>query len=102
MERNPRVNDAAVGPVARSIERFGFDDLGGLSAAVRARALELAEDPRYRIVLCGYEEEHGPHMPASWRKIAWKARGAYQRRATAGTGRAEANRHRERLWLSPV
>jgi hypothetical protein len=58
-------------------------------AAPRARqwALEHGDNPRYRIVLCGYEGEHD--MPASWRCVAWKSSGASK------------NSDRERLWLSP-
>jgi DNA adenine methylase len=49
-----------------------------------------------RVVLCGLEGEH--EMPASWRCVAWKARGGYGSQRAAGDN---DNRHRERLWLSP-
>lgn len=74
-------------------------DAGGNTLAhdVRAWALERGDDPRYRIVLAGYEPEHEAHMPASWRRVAWRARRAY------GTtdGVDSRNRDLERLWLSP-
>lgn len=72
-------------------------DSDGLSAKAREWAIEHSEDPRYRIALCGYEGEH--EMPDSWRVIAWKTPGGY----AAGRGkRGEANRSRERIWLSPA
>ena len=53
----------------------------------------------YRIVLAGYEGEHGWLENEGWRAVVWKARGGYGHQAVDGTGMA--NRHRERLWLSP-
>lgn len=70
---------------------------GGVSDAVRAWAVEHGDDPRLRIVLCGYEGEHS--MPSNWRSVAWKARGGY---GSAGNGKARENAARERLWLSPA
>ena len=63
----------------------------GLSAAVRAWAVEHGDDERFRIALCGYEGEH--ELPASWRCVAWKAHGGY--------AKDPANSRRERIWLSP-
>lgn len=78
---------------------YAVDSLD-VSAAVRARALVLGEDPRMRVALCGYEEEHGPHMPEDWSVYAWSALGGAQRR-DGGAKKARANRHRERIWFSP-
>lgn len=64
---------------------------------MRAWALAHGDDPRYRIVLAGYEPEHEAHMPASWRRVRWTARRAYGRANTEETG----NRYLERLWFSP-
>lgn len=65
-----------------------------LSAEVRAWAIVRGNDPRVRIVLCGYEGEHEP--PPGWRVAAWKTKGGY-----ASTSGDNANQRRERLWLSP-
>lgn len=70
------------------------NDTAGLSAAVRAWAVEHGDDPAMRIVLCGYEGEHA--MPKGWRVVEWKAKGGY-----GNQGDDNDNRHRERLWLSP-
>lgn len=70
---------------------------GGISGDVREWAIARGDDPRLRIVLCGYEGDHA--MPDSWRKVEWKAHGGY---ANAKKTEALANSHRERLWLSPA
>lgn len=62
-------------------------DGGDIAPRARAFALAHGDDPRYRIVLCGYEGEHD--MPESWRVLKWKSSGASK------------NSDRERLWLSP-
>jgi site-specific DNA-adenine methylase len=72
------------------------DDAPGLSAEACAWAIAHGDDPRYRIVLCGYADEHA--MPATWRQIAWKAGGMDN--LSVG-GRGSANRLRERVWFSP-
>ena len=66
----------------------------GLSAEVRAWAIEAGKRPDMRVALCGLEGEH--EMPPEWRCVPWKARGAY------GSQRKNDNRHRERIWLSPA
>jgi hypothetical protein len=89
--------DAPYGRAAgRTPRLYAADDLE-VSARARDWALEHGDDPRVRIVLCGYEGEYS--MPATWSCIPWSSNGGYesQRREQ----RDEPNRHRERLWLSP-
>ena len=79
----------------------GFEDLYAsgdgvsVSAAVRRWALDHANDPLMRIVVCGYTEEHD--MPG-WTRVAWKAKGGYGNQRKDGTN---DNAHRETLWFSP-
>ena len=68
----------------------------GISAGVRAWAIEHGDDTRLRIALCGYEGEHD--MPASWRVHAWKAAGGF---SSQRSGDPNGNPHRERIWFSP-
>jgi len=68
----------------------------GISAQVRAWAIEHGQDPLLRIVLCGLEGEH--EMPPGWRCVPWKARGGYGSQRRDGTNE---NAARERIWLSP-
>ena len=79
---------------------YAQDGDNELPHAVRRRALELGADPRYRIVLAGYEAEHEAHMPSSWRRIRWRSKSCYQTAASAAAG-PQTNRDQERLWLSP-
>lgn len=69
----------------------------GVSAEVRAWAVENGENPLLRIALCGYEGEH--EMPATWRKVAWKAAGGFGAQKRDGSN---VNGSRERVWLSPA
>jgi site-specific DNA-adenine methylase len=64
--------------------------------AVRDWALRHGDDPRLRIALCGYEEEH--EMPRAWTRLRWKARGGMANQRKRGENR---NRHREVVWFSP-
>jgi len=53
--------------------------------------------PKLKIALCGYEREHGPHMPSDWHCITWKANGGYANRNTKNN-----NATQERIWFSPA
>lgn len=52
----------------------------------RRWAVQHAHDPRFRIVLCGYDTEG---CPPGWTEMEWTS------------GSPTANRRRERLWFSP-
>jgi DNA adenine methylase len=67
-------------------------------ASTRARqwALDNGENPKLRIVLCGYHGEHD--MPSGWRVVKWKTSGGY---GSQGQDRGRDNCSLERLWLSP-
>jgi hypothetical protein len=83
-------------PYAQDLRERCYAEDHDISAEVRAWAIEHGDDPKMRIALCGYEEEHAAFMPASWEMVAWKAHGGYARAA-----RGVANRERERIWFSP-
>lgn len=70
---------------------------GDISQSVREWCIANGDNPRYRIVLAGYEGEHD--MPDSWSVYAWSANAAYQ--SSRGGSANAVNRHKERLWLSP-
>lgn len=75
------------------------EDSGTVAHDVREWCIANGDNPRYRIVLAGYEDEHAPHMPRTWRMVSWKANAAFQNSRAAG--RNQENRRKERLWLSP-
>lgn len=75
---------------------YAVDDLE-ISTKVREWALAEGNNPKMRIALCGYEDEHGPYMPDDWQMVAWKANGGYANQNNQGNN----NRHEERIWFSP-
>jgi hypothetical protein len=83
-------------PYAHDLRERCYAEDHDISADVRAWALAHGDDPKFRIALCGYEDEHKEHMPPSWSMVPWKAHGGYSR-----TERGKANRERERVWFSP-
>lgn len=79
---------------------YAVEDLT-VAHAVREWCLNNGDDPDYRIVLAGFEGEHGTELEdAGWRAVEWfKAgflQGGYAQQSKGGT-----QQHRERLWLSP-
>lgn len=64
--------------------------------AVREWAIAHGDDERFRIALCGYEDEH--EMPASWECVEWKAHGGMALLSEDSQGRE--NSKRERIWFS--
>ena len=82
----------------RTSDLYSVDD-HTISHAVREWALSRGDDPRYRIVLAGYVDEHDHLIPESWRRVVYSASAAYN--SSAGGGQNKANRHKERLWMSP-
>ena len=77
-------------------------DSGTVAHAVREWCLANGDDPQMRIVLAGFEGEHGTSLvDAGWREVSWYA-GGFLRGGmgnTAGSGKHQQKR--ERLWLSP-
>ena len=69
-----------------------------VSVEVREWAIANGDNPLLRIALCGYDTEHGGHMPDDWQAHAWKSNGGYGSR---GNGRGRANAGREVVWFSP-
>ena len=76
--------------------RLYAEDSVSVAHDVREWALANGGNPLFRIALCGYEGEH--EMPATWRKVAWKAPGGY---ANQRHERDDGNARRERIWFSP-
>lgn len=68
---------------------------------VREWALSKGNDPRFRIVLAGYYDEHGGKM-SGWREHRYSATKAYGTSSAVGSNNGnDANRHNECLWFSP-
>lgn len=75
-------------------------DSGSVAAEVRAWCRENGDNPRYRIVLAGYDTEHVELESLGWTVVEWfKAgflKGGMAQQSAKGT-----QQKRERLWLSP-
>ena len=59
-------------------------------------AVENGDNPRMRIVLCGYEGDH--YIPDTWQTYNWKANGGF---ANLGNDRGKTNAAKETIWFSP-
>lgn len=66
-----------------------------VAADVRKWALENGDNPKLRIALCGYVDEHD--MPG-WTSYQWKASGGY---GSQGEGAGRENASKETIWFSP-
>lgn len=84
----------------RTADLYACDD-HSIAHTVRNWCIENGDDPRLRIVLAGYSDEHDHLMPASWRRHRYSASVAYQR-AENKAGQNAQNRHKEVLWFSPA
>ncbi|MDH4158634.1 MAG: DNA adenine methylase [Actinomycetota bacterium] len=84
----------------RDADLYTVDSLS-VAHDVRGWCLAHGDDPDYRIVLAGFEGEHGTALEsAGWREVEWFTAGFL----TGGMGNAKAGggqQARERLWLSP-
>ena len=76
------------------------EDGGTPAADARAWCLVNGDNPRYRIVLAGYDAEHGELARAGWRKVEWFRTG-FLKGGMAQQGEGGHQQGRERLWLSP-
>lgn len=83
----------------RTAGLYAHDD-GNVAHAVREWCLENGGNPRYRIVLAGFAEEHGELESHGWRVVEWY-RAGFLKGGMANMGAGGTNQRRERLWLSP-
>jgi len=83
----------------RTSNLYATDDLD-VAHDVRAWCIANGDNPRYRIVLAGYADEHDAEMPPTWRRMDWKANRSYGSSKSAGSLN-DLNRHKEMLWYSP-
>jgi hypothetical protein len=84
---------------SRKGDLYTRDDLD-VAHDVRSWCLEHGADERFRIVLAGFDGEHGSELTdAGWREVEWFAAGFL----TGGMGNTGGGgqQKRERLWLSP-
>ncbi len=61
-------------------------------------AIENGDNPKMRIILCGYEGDHG--IPDTWESYSWKTNGGMANQAL-GSSRGKNNKTAEMIWFSP-
>lgn len=83
-------------PYAQALRDDLYATERDVSDDVREWAIANGDNPKLRIALCGYADEHT--MPANWTSHAWKAPGGY---GAQGDGRGRDNAHKETIWFSP-
>jgi len=76
---------------------YAEDDLS-IAHYVRQWAIANGDNPKLKIALFGYEDEHDHLMPAEWERLTWKTQGGY---SGLGDGKGRANKAKERVWFSP-
>lgn len=86
------------GDAKRTANLYAVDDLD-VAHVVREWCIANGDNPKYRVVLAGYEDEHAAHMPSAWRMVGYRANKSYG--SSNGGGLNDANRRKERLWFSP-
>ncbi len=77
----------------------GDMDNGDVATACRQWALTVADNPKWRIVIAGYDTEHQELEQHGWTVHEWFAKGFL----SGGMGNIDgtSQQHRERLWASP-
>jgi len=61
-------------------------------------AIDNGDNPRMRIVLCGYDGSY--NIPETWQTYSWQTNGGMANQA-AGESPGKSNKASERIWFSP-
>jgi hypothetical protein len=83
-------------PYATEVRDAVYKEESNIFPEVCQWAINNGDNPRMRVVLCGYEGDHG--IPISWKEYAWNANGGF---ANLGNDRGKENASKERIWFSP-
>ena len=76
-------------------------DCGNVAHDVRAWCKANGDDPRYRIVLAGFDTEHQELETHGWTAVEWYREGFLKGGMGNVGGSDNHAQHRERLWMSP-
>ena len=82
----------------RTADVYSHDD-AEIASRVRDWCIENGDNPRYRIVLAGFDTEHRALESMGWRVIEWYREGFLKGGMSKISGATQQKR--ERLWLSP-
>jgi len=78
-------------------EKIYHHDSMTVGGEVEKWCLDRGDNPDYRIVIAGYDDEYSTLLANGWSVYAWSASGGYSN----NNSRGNINRHRERLFVSP-
>jgi D12 class N6 adenine-specific DNA methyltransferase len=92
--------DPPYGDIGRQ-SLYGRHEDFDVAAQVRAWALTVADDPRWRIVIAGYDDEGADLLAAGWTEVEWFTQGFLRGGMGNVGGTGNHQQKRERLWLSP-
>jgi len=71
---------------------------GAVAHEVRQWCLTHGDDPKLRLLMCGYGDVHDALLQHGWSKYHWTG---HPGMGNTGDGRGERNRHREAVYASP-
>ena len=83
----------------RAADLYAEDSLT-VASDVREWCIANGDDPRFRIVLAGFDTEHADLEARGWRVVEWFKPG-FLKGGMAQQNEDGHSQHRERLWLSP-
>lgn len=89
--------DPPYGEAAGRDKRLYSVDSPTVADEARDWATENGDNPKLRIALFGYEDEHSHKMPDNWEILHWKTQGGYSSQNQNGND----NNQKERIWFSP-
>jgi len=89
-------------PYADDVRTDGLyaSDSATVAADVREWCIDNGDNPRYRIVLAGFDTEHTALESHGWTAVEW-FRAGFLKGGMAQQGEGGTQQRRERLWLSP-
>jgi len=88
--------DPPYGVAAGRVNNLYRHDSLTVATDVQKWALSRGDNPRYRIVIAGYDGEHNELESRGWSVKSWSANGGYGNQSSKNI-----NRKKERLWISP-
>jgi hypothetical protein len=91
-------------PYAHDVRAAGLYsiDSGTVASDVRQWCKANGDNPRYRIVLAGFDTEHVELETHGWIAVEWFRAGFLKGGMGNVGGSGNHSQHRERLWLSPA
>lgn len=85
-------------PYESSVRDKVYIDDNNIFNEVVKWAIDNGNNPKMRIILCGYSNDNNHNIPETWKVISWKSNGGL---SSLGDSRGKDNANKETIWLSP-